>query len=93
VSPVKYKLGFYIPEDDSLHSRRRKNHKYYSDPSCFQINAVSLHVYFLKRTKYQKGKIIIIIIIIIPFLKKFLNCKFNPPTPNQSPPHEEEERR
>jgi hypothetical protein len=23
VSPVKYKLGFYIPEDDILHSHRR----------------------------------------------------------------------
>jgi hypothetical protein len=25
VSPVKYKLGFYIPEDDILHSHRREN--------------------------------------------------------------------
>jgi hypothetical protein len=23
VSPVKYELGFYIPEDDILHSHRR----------------------------------------------------------------------
>jgi hypothetical protein len=29
VSPVKYKLGFYIPEDDDLHSRRRENLKSY----------------------------------------------------------------
>jgi hypothetical protein len=27
VSPVKYELGFYIPEDDILHSHRRENHK------------------------------------------------------------------
>jgi hypothetical protein len=25
VSPVKYELGFYIPEEDILHSRRREN--------------------------------------------------------------------
>jgi hypothetical protein len=30
VSPVKYELGFYIPEDDILHSRRRENLKYYT---------------------------------------------------------------
>jgi hypothetical protein len=29
VSPVKYKLGFYIPEDDILHSHRRENVKSY----------------------------------------------------------------
>jgi hypothetical protein len=25
VSPVKYELGFYIPEDDSLHKNERPN--------------------------------------------------------------------
>jgi hypothetical protein len=25
VSPLKYELGFYIPEDDILHSDRREN--------------------------------------------------------------------
>jgi hypothetical protein len=29
VSPVKYELGFYIPEDDILHSHRRENFKSY----------------------------------------------------------------
>jgi hypothetical protein len=29
VSPVKYELGFYIPENDILHSQRRENHKSY----------------------------------------------------------------
>jgi hypothetical protein len=29
VSPVRYELGFYIPEDDILHSYRRENLKYY----------------------------------------------------------------
>jgi hypothetical protein len=29
VCPVKYELGFYIPEDDILHSHRRENFKSY----------------------------------------------------------------
>jgi hypothetical protein len=29
VSPVKYELGFYIPEDDILHSHHRENLKSY----------------------------------------------------------------
>jgi hypothetical protein len=29
VSPEKYELGFYIPEDDILHSHRRENLKSY----------------------------------------------------------------
>jgi hypothetical protein len=28
---VKYKLGFYIPEDDILHSHSRENLKSYKD--------------------------------------------------------------
>jgi hypothetical protein len=30
VSPVKYKLGLYSPEDDILHSHRRENHRPYT---------------------------------------------------------------
>jgi hypothetical protein len=29
VSPVRYKLGFYIPEDGIIHSHRRENLKFY----------------------------------------------------------------
>jgi hypothetical protein len=29
MSPVRYELGFYIPEDDILHSHRRENLKSY----------------------------------------------------------------
>jgi hypothetical protein len=29
MSPVKYELGFYIPEDDILHGRLRENLKPY----------------------------------------------------------------
>jgi hypothetical protein len=29
VSPVKYELGYYTPEDDILHSNRRENFKPY----------------------------------------------------------------
>jgi hypothetical protein len=30
MSPVRYELGFYIPEDDVLHSHRRDNLKPYT---------------------------------------------------------------
>jgi hypothetical protein len=30
VSPVEYELGFYIPEDDILHSHRREDLKSYT---------------------------------------------------------------
>jgi hypothetical protein len=30
VSPVKYEMGFYIPEDDIHHSHRRENVKSYN---------------------------------------------------------------
>jgi hypothetical protein len=38
MSPVRYELGFYIPEDDILHSHRReifKSHKVWSQVSGF----------------------------------------------------------
>jgi hypothetical protein len=28
--PVSYEAGFYIPEDDIRHSRRREKHKFYA---------------------------------------------------------------
>jgi hypothetical protein len=34
MSPVKYELGFYIPEDDILPSHRRENLKLLSDLGC-----------------------------------------------------------
>jgi hypothetical protein len=34
VSPVKYRLGFYIPEDTILHSYRRENFKCYNIENC-----------------------------------------------------------
>jgi hypothetical protein len=37
VSPVKYELGFYIPEDDILHSHRRKNFKSYMSLTCWAL--------------------------------------------------------
>jgi hypothetical protein len=30
VSPVRYELGFYIPKDGILHSRRRENLRFYN---------------------------------------------------------------
>jgi hypothetical protein len=41
VSPVKYELGFYIPEDDILHSHRRENLKY---ASLVLLSAAAVHI-------------------------------------------------
>jgi hypothetical protein len=30
VSPVKYELEFYIPEDGTVHSHRRENFKFHT---------------------------------------------------------------
>jgi hypothetical protein len=37
LSPVKYELGFYIPEDEFLHSHRRENLKSYISKTCTGI--------------------------------------------------------
>jgi hypothetical protein len=36
VSPVKYELGFYVSEDDILHSHRRENLKSYMALASFR---------------------------------------------------------
>jgi hypothetical protein len=43
MSPVRYELGFYIPEDDLLHSHRRENLNYYILSLRFFLN-VSVHL-------------------------------------------------
>jgi hypothetical protein len=49
VSPVKYELGFCIPEDDILHSDRRENLKSYI--LCNKFKYVMLIYYTLLLTK------------------------------------------
>jgi hypothetical protein len=46
MSPVRYKLGFYIPEDDILHSHRRENLKSYTVPDRFNYTCdlASIHI-------------------------------------------------
>jgi hypothetical protein len=44
MSPVKYELGFYIPEDGILHSHRRENLKsYYSKKLMNTVKCVYIH--------------------------------------------------
>jgi hypothetical protein len=38
VSPVRYELGFYIPENDILHSHRRENLKSYISTKLLSIS-------------------------------------------------------
>jgi hypothetical protein len=45
VSPVKYELGFYIPEGDILHSDRRENHKSYIVKLFYMSNCERLASY------------------------------------------------
>jgi hypothetical protein len=44
VSPVKYEMGFYIPEDDILHSHCREN-KSYINVSCSAQLGNSAYLY------------------------------------------------
>jgi hypothetical protein len=37
VSPVRYELGFYVPEEDILHSHRRENLKPYKDTKGLNV--------------------------------------------------------
>jgi hypothetical protein len=41
VSPVKYELGFYIPEDGILHSPRRENLKSYTISTMISSTSVA----------------------------------------------------
>jgi hypothetical protein len=36
MSPLRYELGVYIPEDGILHSHRLENLKYYNHLFCFR---------------------------------------------------------
>jgi hypothetical protein len=42
VSPVKYELGFYIPEDTILHSHRRENLKSNRNNKIFLIKRLDI---------------------------------------------------
>jgi hypothetical protein len=48
VSPVKYELGFYIPEDDILNSHRRENLKSYVQFSSFNQIFIMMHTVTMK---------------------------------------------
>jgi hypothetical protein len=50
VSPVKYELCFYIPEDDILHSHRRENLKSYSFFNLHELTALCV----FKNRRYNK---------------------------------------
>jgi hypothetical protein len=49
MSPVRYELGFYIPEDDNLHSHRRENLKSYIVLTCinYLYDIVLFPLYFV----------------------------------------------
>jgi hypothetical protein len=45
MSPVKYELGFYIPEDGILYSHRRENLKSYITYSCLKQRGRNMVLY------------------------------------------------
>jgi hypothetical protein len=47
MSPVRYELGFYIPEDGILHSHRRDNLKSYIRFARFSCDEIKLQYLFL----------------------------------------------
>jgi hypothetical protein len=52
VSPMKYELGFYIPEDDILHSHRRETLKSYIDNNCQSMLLYT--IFYHPDTKYSE---------------------------------------
>jgi hypothetical protein len=56
VSTVRYERGFYIPEDDILHSHRRRNLESYIRFYCFQLNLNTLSLSRIFATAYFKEK-------------------------------------
>jgi hypothetical protein len=51
VSPVKYELGFYMLEDDSLHSHRREKVKSYLAYTGITQNRIQ----YVSQLKYELG--------------------------------------
>jgi hypothetical protein len=66
MSPVKYELGLYIPDDGILHSHRRENLKSYivffyslanvERGSMMQINTQGIVLAKIRIGEYPKGK-------------------------------------
>jgi hypothetical protein len=59
MSPVRYEQGFYIPEDDILHSYRRENLKCY----------IVVFVVFV-----LAGCIVYVLAVVVSFIVVFLYC-------------------
>jgi hypothetical protein len=54
VSPVKYELGFYIPDDVILHSHRRENLKSYILSEDLFSEALTQKIQLTLESKFQK---------------------------------------
>jgi hypothetical protein len=58
VSPLKYELGFYIPEYDILHSHRRENLKsYFSDILVPIVVFISINPWCKQNFRVQTSKL------------------------------------
>jgi hypothetical protein len=57
VSPVKYELDFYVPEDDILHSYRRENLKSYNQ--C-EVSVPVFHKRLISKFVFHVATLVII---------------------------------
>jgi hypothetical protein len=79
VSPVKYELGFYIPEDGTLHSHRHENLKShiatYIYDACF-ICTKYVEAYGVPKNRYRIAALILYI-SWAPIVEIFNACSKN----------------
>jgi hypothetical protein len=71
VSPVKYELGFYIPEDTILHSHRRENLKsYMASMSYIRFYVLNRNGDFTHRFPCWGSRDVFIIVVTVLRQKK-----------------------
>jgi hypothetical protein len=69
VSPVRYELGFYIPEYGILHSPRHENPKSYTYGANYSYNISVTVVVFV-----VAGCIVYVSAVVVSFIVVFLYC-------------------
>jgi hypothetical protein len=87
VSPVRYELGLYIPEDGIVHSHRRENLKSYISTGKLKIKQnwkVSMILLVLKIAE-QKESLSLDYAEILPHPASLLSTALSP-LPSLSPP-------
>jgi hypothetical protein len=81
VSPVRYEVGFYIPEDDILHSHRRETLKFYACGLSTKVGiifrrqvAVAQSVYFVCELRATEFVLVCLQGIFFTVNSRFICC-------------------